>query len=219
MSQQDPSTPPAELIDEQGNVNFGSFLGPIERLNLERFDYTRLGRWPWTASQAGASKLLKRWQFVGAMDENMVLGAAVVNLHYLGSGFAYAFDRRTNKITEFNLKKPLAKNTQFSASPIDGESSIGKGKSRICARNTIVDGSRALSVDFGDALRGEIVYREPGSGVSTVSRQSMYGFHYTYKSAGLPVEGRVSVNGEEYVFSKNALALLDWTASTPPRQT
>ena len=219
MSASDMPNAPRELIDPNGRPRFGNFAGAVARINHKDFDFRALRRWPWTASSLLGGMLFKRWQFVGAIDENLVLGAAVVHLNYVGSGFAYVYDRRTGTITEKNLKAPLARSTRFSESPVLGISEIRSGDRFIRADNTTDGRERRLQVDFGDELRAEVQYREPGSGVSTACEQAVNGFHYTYKSAGLPASGRVVAGGKETILSEGALALLDWTASTPPRET
>jgi len=209
---------PKRMIDGQNLVPFGNYSGAIADVNVEEFNYRLLSR-PFAFMEATAKKYLKRWQFVGAMDENIVFGAAVANVQYLGTGFSYVFDRRSGKILEKNIKCPLARNTEFSLSPVSGTSSIKKGDSFISLFNTPEDLTRSLKVSFGEKLQAEIKYREPGTGMTTTCPQDKTGFHYTYKTAGLPAEGHLLINGEKYELQENALALMDWTASTPSRHT
>ena len=129
------------------------------------------------------------------------------------------FDRRTGEITERNLKLPLAMKTRFSASPVGGTTEIRKGENLVRMDNTVRDGFRTLEVRCGPSLGATLRYREPGSGVTTICPQDRTGFHHTYKSAGLPVSGKVTFGEKEHTLSDKALALLDWTASTPPRAT
>lgn len=219
MSQKDLLKAPEKLIDDKGRVQFGNFAGPLKDVNWRDFDYTHLRRWPWTASKGLSEKLFKRWQFVGAIDNDFVVGAAVAHLHYLGTGFAYAYDRKTGKIIEKNIKSPLAGGTIFSQSPMVGDTKIGKKTKAIVMNNDPGAGHRTLKVDFGPDLRMEFDYQEIGTGVTTVSRQAMYGFSHTYKSAGLPAKGKITVNGSEHELGSEALALLDWSSATPPRVT
>jgi len=210
---------PAELVAPDGTVAFGNGAGAIADINWEAFDYRVLARAPWTWTRGGARKLFKRWQFVGAVDADLVIGAAVAHVQYLGTGFAYVFDRRSGRLAQHNLKAPLARRTAFSRSPVDGTSEIAGGGGRIVLDNTVRDGHRSVQVDFGEALQVRLRLAEPGTGVSTTCPQGNEGFHYTYKSAGLTVEGEVVVDGETTRLGDEALALFDWTASTPPRQT
>lgn len=206
---------PERLFDGAGELIAGNFAGPVADLNADDFDFRRVGRLPWTITGATASKLFKRWQFVGVIDEGLVVGAAVAHVQYLGNGFAYVYERPSGVVTERAIKAPLAVATRFSEAPLRGTTRMSLPGRRIEADNT----RRTLEVDFGDALRVELNYEEPGQGVSTACPHATGGFHYTYKSTGLPARGAVVVQGRRYELSPNARALLDWTASTPPRKT
>jgi len=210
---------PDKLIGADGRPAFGNFAGAVPDLNLDAFDFTALRRPPWTYSAAAARKLLKRWQFVGVVDDELVFGAAVVHLHYLSSGFAYVYDRKTGKIVEGDIKMPLAANTSFSPSAVAGAGEIRQGAKFIRFDNAIQRGRRTAAASFGGKLRADFTYDEIGPGVTTSVRQMLYGFNMCYKSAALPAAGTVTVNGQERKLSPNALALLDWSAGTPPRET
>ena len=213
------ATPPERLIQPGGTVAFGNYAGVPGDLSLESLDYARIKRPPWNRFQELASKLLKRWQFVGAIDENLVVGAAIAHVNYLATGFAYVYDRKTEIFTEYNLKSPLALGATFSRTPAKGETSFFKGKNAIVMRNGVEDGFRALDVTFGNDFEIHLKYHENYPGISTACPQRDGGLHYTYKSAGLPVEGQVRFDGRSIDLTPDALALLDWTASTPPRTT
>lgn len=213
------SAAPATLFDSNGRPNYGNFAGPIADCNHEAFDYTRLNRWPWTASPRLAAKLLKRWQFVGVIDENIVLGAAVIHLNYAGAGFAYVYDRHTGKIVESNFKSPLARHTEFSRSAAAGASRIQVGANVITMQNTMTEGRRDLQVSCRDKITADVVYTEHGHGVSTVTRMAMYGFGHTYKFVGMPASGAVVAGDKQYTLTKNAMAILDWSSATAPRNT
>ena len=210
---------PTNLFGSDGKPNYGNFIGPIQDCNHEAFDYAGLHRWPWTATSGLAAKLLKRWQFVGVIDDDLVLGAAVINLNYVGAGFTYAYNRRTGKIIEKDLKSPLARNTVFSRSASQGVSEIRVGRDFIRMQNTMEDGRRELQIGCGDRITADVAFTENGEGISTVTRMAMYGFGHTYKFVGLPATGNVIVNGEKIALSKNAMAILDWSSATPPRNT
>jgi hypothetical protein len=213
------SPAPEKLIDADGRPVFGNFAGAVQDLNLAAFDFTSLRRPPWTLTRSWARNLLKRWQFVGVVDDDLVFGAAVVHLNYLSSGFAYVYDRRTGKIIEGNIKSPLAANTRFSPSPVGGATEIHQGGQSIVFENTINRGRREVDVSFGTKLHAKFAYDEIGPGVTTSVRQVLYGFNMCYKSVALPAAGTVTVEGVERKLSPNALALLDWSAGTPPRET
>jgi len=210
--------PPDQLVGDGGDIVFGNFGGVPRELGLQNVDYEGLRRPPWNRLRWTAEKLLKRWQFVGAMDERYVVGAAVAHVQYLASGFAYVYDRRTGVFTERNFKTPAALGARFSETPARGDTTFALGSKRIRLGNTPGPTGRSLDVEVGD-LEIHLRYREEGTGVSTCSPQVDGGLHYTYKFAGLPVEGTLRVGGRQVSLTPGAQALLDWTASTPPRAT
>lgn len=212
------AAPPPQLVGPDGAVAFGNFGGVPERLGLEHVDYRSLRRPPWNLTRWSARRLLKRWQFVGAVDEHLVLGAAVAHVHYLATGFAYVYDRQSGVFTERSVKAPLARGAWFSETPARGVTIFSRRGGVIEMGNAPLGGYRTLNVDL-DGLEIRLRFREEGTGVSTASPQQDGGLHYTYKFAGLPAEGAVAVDGEARTLLPGALALLDWTASTPPRAT
>ena len=217
----DTNFPPAPevLIPRGGEPVFGNFAGVPSALGLEDIDYRGLDRRPWTWTRRVGKRLLKRWQFVGAVDENLVVGAAVAHVQYLATAFAYVYDRCTGEIVERSVKAPLAVGAAFSRSPSAGETRLVLSGASVRMGNTLDGGVRTLDVRMGRDLDIKLRYTEEGTGVSTACPHDTGGLHYTYKFPGLPVEGEVVVRGHRMTLGADALALLDWTASTPPRVT
>jgi hypothetical protein len=210
---------PERLVSPDGTVPFGTYAGPVPDINAGDFDYGKLAPLPFPLGIGGRAKRFKRWQFFGVIDDDFVLGVAIAHVQYLATGFAYLFDRRTQTLTECNIKRPFAKGTVFSPTAARGISEIAKGGHSIRSDNTDNGGERRVWVDFGAKLSADVTLIEPGTGVSALCPQDAHGFHYTYKSAGQLARGTVSVGGKECRLSDNALGLFDWTASTPPRAT
>jgi hypothetical protein len=212
---------PERLIDSHGRPCFGNFAGPIKDLNHNAFDYRPIRRWPWTSNQWLARKLLKRWEFVGLIDDGLVFGCAVVHVHYAGIGFAYLYNRRSGQLVEQNIKSPFARGTIFSASACDGISCTRRGQKQIRVDNRPQNGWRRLDVDFGDRLRAEVDFggEEQVIGITTVYRQELYGFGHTYKAMGYPARGTVTAKEETMELGPNARAIFDWSSATAPRRT
>ena len=119
--------PPVNLIGPDGRPRFGVYGGPIAQLNCQDFAYKQLRRTPWTLSRKAAGWLLKKWQFVGVLDEGFVFGSAVIDLQYIGATFSYLYDRRTGEMTGVNAQAPLARGVQFSPSAVAGVSRYQSG--------------------------------------------------------------------------------------------
>jgi len=212
--------PPENLISEQGQISYGNFIGPIAKLNWRDFDYTKLKRFPWTVCPSLAEKLFKRWQFAGIIDPDFAVGAAIAHVNYLSSGFFYVYDRSSGSLAEFNFKQPFGVQTQFSDTPACGITRIKKGTGFIEFDNTS-DGSSLcrLTIEIPGKTRAKLEIFGESNGVSTICPQNKNGFHYTYKCAGLKARGSFELNGKRHEFSQEAMALFDWTASTPPHLT
>jgi len=210
--------PPA-LIDDRGRPVLGVYAGPIHNVNLEQFPFRRLQRFPWTLADGTAKMLAKKWQFVGVVDEALVMGAAVVDVKYIGTSFAYVYDRQTKELTEINLKSPFASAVKFSPSAAGGKTTFIGGGKRVEFSNDMNDGWRSVVIEHGDKLSADFRYKEIGSGITSVSRTGLYGFNHCYKMVAMPAEGEITYAGKKHTLSKNALALLDWSTGVPQRET
>ena len=210
---------PSRLIAPDGKPCFGVYAGPIPDLNVQDYAFRNLRRPPWTLVDKTARMLLKKWQFVGVLDEGFVFGSAVIDLQYVGATFSYLYDKQSGQMVGHTAQAPLAKGVQFSPSAIAGDSFYRAGGKSLELGNTLNDGWRTAKLDCGSQLKADVRYHENATGASIVTRLGVRGFGYTYKIVGLPAEGEVVANGKTYPLSKNAVALLDWSVATAQRET
>jgi Domain of unknown function (DUF2804), C-terminal/Domain of unknown function (DUF2804), N-terminal len=209
-------SPPERLINKSGRPNLGVYASPISGLNLDDFDFRRLRRFPFSLSEKMSKLLKKRWQYVGVFDENLVAGAAVVDLSYMGNAFAFVYLREQKRQVEMDLLDPGARKVAFAANSMEGACSLegSAGQVRIdvdpgeMKRNLHVQ-AQGFSIDLEVDESGF----DP---IAVCARVGLHGFNYTHKAAGLPAKGKVVVNGNAIELSKNALAVLDWTTGCPP---
>jgi hypothetical protein len=207
-------TPPDRLIGENKKPNFGLYNAPITNLNLDDFDYRTLGRLTGKLGAKAARLAKKRWQYLGVFDERIVAGVAVVHLSYIGSTFAYVYDRQTRRLKEINLIDPGAGKTVFSKNSISGTSSL--------KTVSIENGeSNVIDVD-AKGLKMKVQVDTPAGGFNPLAicvRNGLHGFNYTHKAAGLVAKGYVEVDGERYDLGENALGVFDWTAGCAAKVT
>lgn len=213
--------PPARLISDMGKPNFGVYNAPIDDLNLNDFDYREVGRIPFSLTKKWASLLKKRWQYFGAFDQKLVLGVAVIHLGYVGSAFAYVYERDENKLKEINLLDFGARKTVYADNSISGFSSLRTSKGSVRLDNDISAGPRIITVDYPGLKIDVKLTDDPNefTPLALCARNGLRGFNYTHKAAGLPAVGTVEVDGRKMELSEKALGVVDWTAGCAAHET
>jgi len=86
-----PAAPPRPL-DPTGRALLGAYAGSFEVIDLAPM--MGAGLRGWFARRA----IRKRWIYLFAASEQALVGAAVVDLGYAGSAFAFALDRREGRL-------------------------------------------------------------------------------------------------------------------------
>ncbi|MBV2129272.1 DUF2804 domain-containing protein [Arsukibacterium indicum] len=124
-----PQPAPFRLIQADGQPQFGVFDLPVTELGVADFDYR-------TAMDKPASGLArwahyKQFQFVSVSHPDWILAAAIADIRYLCSGFAYFYQRSTASLTEFKLLQPLGRHSQMSASATAGVARLTGGNNSI----------------------------------------------------------------------------------------
>lgn len=200
-----------KLIDKNGCIDFGLFHQPVGLINY--LDYalkTPLGR-----SRSGLFKkmMFKQFSFVGLDAPEVMAGVAVVDLKYAANAFFYVFDKADRSFVE-TKKTTLPFTADIAPEP-------DSGQARFKAKNldiTIdVDGLKAA----GKNVELEAVLcRQAALPLRICTRTGYTGWTYTQKTAPIPVSGKLSVNGRDYLFSTDScMAITDWTAGYFRRQT
>jgi hypothetical protein len=190
-------------------------------MNVDDFDFLKIARFPFSLSAGMARKMKKRWQYLGCFDEKLVVGVAVIHLGYIGSAFAYCFDKEKKETTEIDLLDPGAGSTIYSESSVDSFSALSKGKKSVRLINDTDHGPRRIEVD-SPKLRMRIEMPDsPDDFTPLVAciRNVIRGFNYTHKAAGLPASGWVEVKGKRIELGEKALGVLDWTSGCASRET
>ncbi|PID38936.1 MAG: hypothetical protein CSA65_04665 [Proteobacteria bacterium] len=207
---------PLRVLDE-GEPTHGVYRGVIADTS---FDGLRtedvVGRLRARAAQ-------KRWCYVGVYGPRLIAACCVIDLTYLASCFAFAFDRQSGRIIDHHQVSPRLW-PWVPDTPSAGHTRYGwpRAKATISA-----DGLRRhLGCDIGrgaERLRVDAWLDERDvAGLSLVSPQgtpsSPWAFGYTYKLSGLPVEGTITLGGER-VSLHDHQAVVDYTHGLPPRDT
>lgn len=222
MAHEADDTPiPCSLIDELGRPQFGIYYRPLKTINLEDFDYRQVAPFPLNLVSRAAQNSIKRWQFMGFISDEIVVGMAVVDISYVSSVFAYAYVRGADELEDYSFLDVTNRNVLFSASSISGISEYVKGATRIRMDNSMEMGSRRAQASIRNELQVDIEMEEDGfTPLCAVTQNGLRGYNYCHKAAGVPVRGSVQFKGKSFELGyDNALGVLDWTAGCAARDT
>lgn len=87
---------PDSLINAKGQPHFGHFDGIVGSLGLADFAYFDTMDKP---ASAWAKRFdFKQFQFISIITPRYIIGIALADIAYLGSGFCYLYDIKNNKI-------------------------------------------------------------------------------------------------------------------------
>ncbi|MCF1429133.1 MAG: DUF2804 domain-containing protein [Shewanella sp.] len=180
------------LMDDHGHPRFGYFDGPVTELALDRFDYCDSMDKP--ASRWARHFHYKQFQFVSVLTADYLLGAALADIRYLGSGFAYLYDIRANQLTEVSWLRPMGMQYRSVPSPMSGTGKIG-GKQGTLTLN-IHQGQWQLQLQT-DRIDAELsLDTSPLSLPLALCNPTGYnGWTYTQKHNALMVSGKLLVDG------------------------
>jgi hypothetical protein len=204
---------PDEAIDAAGRPLLGIYRGTLRRVNLERWAS------PWQRALR-----FKRWQYVVVASEELIAGAAVASLGYVGLCFVVAWDRVRKLWYEGEALTPLAAGIRIHGDP--GNSRLEYAGRRGCVSMATASGITRVTarvetatgpVEADWTIRSGPEVVEP---LTCVTRLVPSGLNVTHKAAGLPVEGTIRLSGTEHAIAPDrAVALLDWTHGFPAYRT
>ncbi len=198
------------LIGSGGRPVFGLYRHPLKDLSLGGYrPHGSLVIKPKPGN-------LKKWIFCGAVSEDFVFGAAVVDIGYLSNLFSYVFDRKTKKITEISALSPLSMGTSFQGSAAGGKAVYKSG------------GAKAAWVFAGDKIElsistpkieADLSYTRVKEPLCLVSRIGLKGFNYTEKESAAAAEGTIKTGGNQYTAGPETSGIIDFTTGVLSRKT
>ena len=168
------------------------------------------------------SRLFRRqafnqFQFVGITGPDWVLGAALVDLFWVGNAFVYALPLTGGNKTEHSWLAPGAAGIDLPRTPDTGQS-VGCAPGREI-RITFRDNELMLQVRT-PRIRGEVSIGLEGVPLRVCAPAGYDGWTYTQKRNGLPVSGHLSVDGQSLDLDPRAWrAGLDWSGGFMRRET
>jgi hypothetical protein len=117
------------LIGKGGLPKFGQFNSPVANLGLEQFCYFNNMDKP--ANKLSKYFDYKQFQFISINTGQFILGVAIADIRYLGSGFVYLYDITTNTMIEESWLRPPTLGYHVCPSPINGSALIGTKNNNI----------------------------------------------------------------------------------------
>ncbi|WOH38749.1 DUF2804 domain-containing protein [Thalassotalea fonticola] len=203
------------LMNSSGSPLFGQFDAPVEHLAVEQFCYFNSMDKP--ASKLSKYLSYKQFQFVSINTGKFIIGAAIADIRYLGSGFVYVFDRANNTMVEQSWLRPPGIGYKTSESPSNGQASIGSAANHIAI--TIAQGRWQLRINT-DTISANLFFTSAANSLplAMCSPTSYSGWTYTQKHNTLTVDGQLSINQQAQDLSQ-ALAGYDFSAGFMRRET
>ena len=205
-----------KLIDAQGEVRLGLFDEPIELVNHRDYDlWTPMGR---RAGPVQRHLGFNQFEFLGVLSDELVLGAAIVDVRYVGAAFAYVFDPRTGEGATVSQQLPLGLGAAMVQTPESGASTFwGLG---VKLESAALGNARRLHILSRD-LTADLTFSEQGTPLRICTRAGACGWTFTRKLAGHRVRGWVRWKGRRIDLDETlpVRGLHDWSAGFMRRET
>ncbi|MGC8928729.1 MAG: DUF2804 domain-containing protein [Myxococcota bacterium] len=207
-----------KLIKEDGRPNFGIFSKPLNVINIE--DLRPYGEKSFSLFKKGTFKIfkLKRWVYIGCTNSQIVFGSAIVSTGYLGNIFCYLYNRAKKELFEVSFIKPLAGGINFEGSACEGEISFKSGSNLLIYE--LKSDTILLKLRHREILNADMKFIRVREPLSVVVRESLDGFNYTNKEAGLKSSGEITLNNEKFTLNEEeSFGVMDYTIGQLPRET
>ncbi|WP_394778921.1 DUF2804 domain-containing protein [Undibacterium sp.] len=206
---------PGKLLDEQGQPHCGKFSGSLPQL-----DWSALAQ-PHSRSALWRYFHHKRWQYVALATEDIFCGIAIVDLGWINTAFAYAFDRRQGKeVGSLSQDGIPGLTASIGPQPATGAASnfsfLGK---QISYRHDAVSNSYQLRLRGPQFdIDANIDANAAAPFLLAVGPVRGGTVHATQKSGGMPLYGEVRAFGKRYTLD-GGVASFDYSSGFLGRET
>ncbi|WP_258405391.1 DUF2804 domain-containing protein [Shewanella sp. FJAT-52076] len=197
-----------------GRPCFGHFDGPVASLGLDNFILMNDMDKP--ASRLQRHFGYKQFEFIAVNTPNYLIGIALADIRYLGSGFCYVYEKSKNRVYEQHWIRPPG---SFSLGPSPLSASSAMAGVSIHRRDGLWSVALDLVLDTL-ALKAELQL-EPlplSLPMALCSPTGYSGWTYTQKHNAMSVKGSLYINHEPQPLGR-ALAGYDFSAGYMRRET
>ncbi|MES2072085.1 MAG: DUF2804 domain-containing protein [Pseudomonadota bacterium] len=206
---------PASLLSTDGQPHFGKFSGQLAQLE-----------WSGLAAPYRRSRLWryfhhKRWQYVALATEDIFCGIAIVDLGWINTAFAYAFDRRQGReVGSFSQDGLPGLTAGIADAPAAGAASqfrfLGN---QIDYRYSAATDTYQLRLRCGRfEIDAEFEAAAAAPFLLAVGPIAGGAVHATQKSSGMPLRGEVRTAGQRYSLD-GGVASFDYSSGFLARET
>jgi hypothetical protein len=203
------------LIDDDGQPKFGYFDQAADSLGLDQFRY--FNSMDKAAGPFSRYFDYKQFQFISINTGDYIIGAAIADIRYIGTGFCYVYHLASNTLTEQSWLRPAKWGYQTEASATNSQAFIGGSKQQL--RIDIDHGQWRLRIDSDNVKADLQLSPSPASQPLAMSSPTAYnGWTYTQKHNGLNVDGELTIAGNSQDLDQ-ALAGYDFSAGYMRRET
>ncbi|WP_298770320.1 DUF2804 domain-containing protein [uncultured Shewanella sp.] len=206
---------PSSLVSRVGEVIYGHFNGPVDKLGVEHFEYRTTMDKP--ASKLSQYLAFKQFQFVSVTTPEFIISVAIADIRYLGSAFCFIYDIKNDEFIEIQWLKLASIGCEMACSPMEGLASIKSHRGEI--KLLIAQGAWQLKVKTVRlSINIDLVPLPHSLPLAMCTPTGYRGWTYTQKHNGLSVHGDVSIDNKSICLNK-ALASYDFSAGFMRRET
>ncbi|OQY13521.1 MAG: hypothetical protein B6I31_00960 [Desulfobacteraceae bacterium 4572_19] len=201
-----------KLVKSNGSIQYGIFKEPVDVINYLDFPLkTPMGM---NIPQVLRRFMFNQFFFLGIAGPDIIAGIAVVDLKYLGNGFAYLYDRKTGKLVEETQISPPVNNVNIEPNPSVLTCFFKWGGLLIRIENNHISvKGKKISFELDLCGGGENPLR-------LCTRSGYRGWTYTEKTSPVQISGKATLNNSEYILnSPDNMAFLDFSCGYMKRDT
>ncbi len=185
-----------------GQPRYGRFKATPSVINVDDFRLMSPFNQPLTGFKAKLKRKFgfKSFQFIGINNQDVMIGLAVVDLGWVGNGFFYIYDKKTNTVQEFSELQPLARNTTIENPADQAHCVFQKGNFRIEIKRA--DQKRVVKVTKAkECLLEATVDVSQVEPLALCNPTGATGWTYTQKQTAEEVRGYYLLQGQRVEIS------------------
>lgn len=210
-----------KLIGENNKVNYGSI---DEVIDFNYKDFKLLNFFGKELKGFVKNNAFHKFNYIGIITDNFLIGIAAVDLNYMHNVFAYLFDYKTGVQYEYSILGIGNKKLGFSTQPDEYVIDFKKGKSLLKVTKSHKNKALTLDASFNNKLNISLKAQyslETHQPLRVLNPSEPTRWTFTEKcSPIIPTDIKIEYNGNNLTFDKSKTSLLyDWTGGYLRRQT